>query len=270
MGTNRGLRILALTTAIGSVMFLGTGCTASAVSSTSADSPTTDRSTVTTLESTSRTIEAPAPTTSSSASKAGPIVDSAPNGDYIIGTDIAPGVWQCRSGSDSLYWETTDRAGDIVDNDLGSIARVNADAFAVKLKGCEDAWAAVDAEPSAATSIATPEPTSGTGSPTRDADIANCRSAYVKLTDEDRTAFDAAIPIGSISPVTLWNAVAEYRPLAFRSGGTKKIFDAATKFNDAAFTVSAMGVGMSDEVADEFMQSYYELRTFCEDIKAWN
>lgn len=247
------------------VVLLGTSCTTEGTSQ-----PITTTSSATTQSPQPPTASVKAPSTSASSSAVGPITDAVTNGDYIIGTDIAAGVWQCRSSGDSLYWETTDRTGEIIDNDLGSIARVNADAFAVKLKGCLNDWVAVDAEPTSTTSLVAPEPTSGTGSPTRDTNIANCRTMFAKFTDADRAAIDAAIPIGRISGMTLWGAVQNYRSLAFRSGGTPKIFDAANRLNDAALVVSYAGPDMPDAVTQEFMQSYYELRTFCEEIKAWN
>lgn len=63
-----------------------------------------------------------------------------PNGDYLVGTDITTGTWQCRTGGSSLYWETSDKGGDTIANDLGSIARVLSNAYAVKLSGCDGDW----------------------------------------------------------------------------------------------------------------------------------
>jgi hypothetical protein len=68
------------------------------------------------------------------------------NGDYLVGRDIETGTWQCRDGGGrlSLYWETDTKSGDIIDNDLGSIARVLSNAYTVKLSGCNGDWTKVD------------------------------------------------------------------------------------------------------------------------------
>lgn len=66
------------------------------------------------------------------------------NGDYLVGTDIATGVWRCSADGGSLYWETDTKSGDIIDNDLGSIARVPTSAYSVTLRGCDGDWAKVD------------------------------------------------------------------------------------------------------------------------------
>lgn len=65
------------------------------------------------------------------------------NGDYVIGSDIKTGVWQCRGGGGNLYWEVTTKTGDIVNNGLNSIAQVTSDGFSVTLQGCDDVWTKV-------------------------------------------------------------------------------------------------------------------------------
>lgn len=193
---------------------------------------------------------------------------STANGDYIVGIDITPGVWQCRDAGESVYWKTTDKTGSIIDNDLGSIARVLDSAFAVKLKGCNGEWKAVDAPTE--TSAATVSTSGESGSPDRDADVAKCHTAYSRFTNEARGALDDAVLAGRIPPTTLWLAAAAWGTQPPSSQGTKKIADAISRFNSAALLVSASGINMSDADTQEFMQSYYEMRTFCEDIVAWS
>lgn len=97
--------------------------------------PTVVRSAVRTVEMTVTESAAAAP-----GAGASPGGSSLANGDYIVGSDIAVGTYKCNSPSDTIYWETTSKAGDIVDNDLGSIARVVSNAYAVKLSGCDSDW----------------------------------------------------------------------------------------------------------------------------------
>jgi len=40
-------------------------------------------------------------------------------GIYLVGIDIAPGLWRNNSSSDFCYWEITTRTGDILDNHFG-------------------------------------------------------------------------------------------------------------------------------------------------------
>lgn len=65
------------------------------------------------------------------------------NGDYLVGTDIEPGTYQCKDATDRLYWEADDSSGEIIDNDLGSIARFGSDAYTIKLSGCAGDWTRV-------------------------------------------------------------------------------------------------------------------------------
>lgn len=73
----------------------------------------------------------------------GAVAGALPNGDYLIGTEVAAGgVYKCNSPSDRLYWSVESRDGEIVDNDLGAIAHVR-DGYTLKLSGCEKAWTQV-------------------------------------------------------------------------------------------------------------------------------
>lgn len=40
-------------------------------------------------------------------------------GFYLVGTDIAPGVWRSMGSSDSCYWEIDTATGDIINNHFG-------------------------------------------------------------------------------------------------------------------------------------------------------
>jgi hypothetical protein len=196
--------------------------------------------------------------------------DDAPNGDYLVGTDIASGVWQCRDAGESVYWKTTDKAGGIINNDLGSIARVDASAFAVKLKGCETDWIAVkDLPETAAASVKTSDSTSGSGSASRDADVALCHHAYGRFSGELRADLDAAVLAGHLSPLNMWFAASTFGSVHVGdASGT--IARSIGDFNAAALLLTQGGiVDMIDEDAQNFMQSYYDKRTACEDINAW-
>ncbi|MEJ7648636.1 MAG: hypothetical protein WKF57_06215 [Nakamurella sp.] len=69
-----------------------------------------------------------------------PAGTSVPNGDYLVGKDIEPGTYQCKDATDRLYWEADDASGEILDNDLGSIARFTSEAYTIKLSGCAGDW----------------------------------------------------------------------------------------------------------------------------------
>ena len=40
-------------------------------------------------------------------------------GFYLVGVDIAPGIWRSQGNSESCYWEITTRTGNIIDNHFG-------------------------------------------------------------------------------------------------------------------------------------------------------
>jgi hypothetical protein len=40
-------------------------------------------------------------------------------GIYLVGTDIAPGVWRSQSKGDNCYWKRSTEKGDIIDNYFG-------------------------------------------------------------------------------------------------------------------------------------------------------
>lgn len=81
-------------------------------------------------------------TTTVSVGQDGAPATSIDNGDYLVPGQIRPGVYQCSSG-DNPYWESLDKAGEIIDNGLSSIARVPADAYSMTLNRCSTAWVKV-------------------------------------------------------------------------------------------------------------------------------
>jgi len=40
-------------------------------------------------------------------------------GFYLVGVDIAPGVWRSNGTADDCYWSVTKKNGDIIDNHFG-------------------------------------------------------------------------------------------------------------------------------------------------------
>jgi len=61
------------------------------------------------------------------------------DGFYLVGIDIAPGVWRSTGNGDSCYWEVSERNGEIIDNDFGlagGTAYIPPGAFQVEFKQC--------------------------------------------------------------------------------------------------------------------------------------
>lgn len=63
------------------------------------------------------------------------------DGTYLVGTQVQPGTYQASNAnpgaSDLCYWETTTKAGDIIDNGVNNgVMNVPGDAFAVRVAGC--------------------------------------------------------------------------------------------------------------------------------------
>src|SRR5690242_1563843 len=73
----------------------------------------------------------------------GPTVDPSEqqksDGFYLVGSEIAPGVWRSTGRNDQCYWSVTTRTGDIIENHYGmsgGTMYVPANAFQVELQGC--------------------------------------------------------------------------------------------------------------------------------------
>lgn len=165
------------------------------------------------------------PDSVSTASTSGPSGQAAANGDYLVGADIASGVWQCRDTGTSMYWATTDRAGEIIDNDLGSIARVPETAFAVKLKGCIGDWRQVNGEPNAAgiasSASVMAEDSLGT-------DSTACFGAQVLL-GEHKQQLDEILSTGKTTNSEIWQLAFTFVPLPIGSSDSE-LSRAITRF----------------------------------------
>lgn len=64
------------------------------------------------------------------------------DGFYLVGVDIAPGVWRSTGTGDNCYWKVSTRNGGTVDNHFGlagGTAYIPADAFQVEFNRC-GAW----------------------------------------------------------------------------------------------------------------------------------
>jgi len=61
------------------------------------------------------------------------------DGIYLVGVDIAPGVWRSDGTGSSCYWEITNAYGDIINNHFGlagGTAYISASAFQVMFRNC--------------------------------------------------------------------------------------------------------------------------------------
>jgi len=68
-----------------------------------------------------------------------PLKKSKYSGFYIIGIDIAPGVWRSTGKGDKCYWAVTRANGDIIDNHFGmsgGTAYVSPNGFQVEFNNC--------------------------------------------------------------------------------------------------------------------------------------
>ena len=65
------------------------------------------------------------------------------NGKYLVGSQVAPGTWQCAEPTDSVHWRVDDQAGELMDIGLDSIAILNPGGYTIKLAHCDSAWVKV-------------------------------------------------------------------------------------------------------------------------------
>lgn len=92
------------------------------------------------------TAPAPAPVTVTAA-PAAPAAGKAPgeakrNGNYLIGSQIEMGTWQCDAPSAMPYWSVKSESNDLLDNGIESIATI-AEGFKAELSGCDSVWTKV-------------------------------------------------------------------------------------------------------------------------------
>jgi hypothetical protein len=72
-----------------------------------------------------------------------PLTLSRGDGFYLVGIDIAPGIWRSQGNGDGCYWSITTRTDDIINNHFGMAGGtmyIPATAFQVQLQDCGD-WA---------------------------------------------------------------------------------------------------------------------------------
>ena len=68
-----------------------------------------------------------------------PTTKSRGNGFYLIGINIAPGLWRSEAGHTSCYWERSTDTGEIIDNhfgDSGGTVRLQSSDFQVEFGDC--------------------------------------------------------------------------------------------------------------------------------------
>lgn len=85
-----------------------------------------------TITLTSTNTFTPTPTTD-------PLKKARGNGFYLIGVDIAPGVWRSQGSGDSCYWSVTSMSGNIISNHFGmsgGTAYIPVNGFQVQFEDC--------------------------------------------------------------------------------------------------------------------------------------
>jgi hypothetical protein len=68
-----------------------------------------------------------------------PLFRNRGDGFYLVGVDIAPGVWRSNGTGTHCYWSVTTRTGDIIDNHFGQAggtAYIPASGFQVEFNTC--------------------------------------------------------------------------------------------------------------------------------------
>jgi len=61
------------------------------------------------------------------------------NGHYLVGVDIAPGVWRSENGYSGCYWSVTTKTGSIINNDFGDsggTVYISPTAYEVEFSDC--------------------------------------------------------------------------------------------------------------------------------------
>lgn len=73
-----------------------------------------------------------------------PLKQAKRDGFYLVGIDIAPGVWRSTPGHDGCYWSITTKTGSIVDNHFGmsgGTCYISPSAYQVEFNDCgEWSW----------------------------------------------------------------------------------------------------------------------------------
>lgn len=67
---------------------------------------------------------------------AGPFAD----GTYLVGSEVAAGNYKCNAADGDTRWIIEDPAGETLDIDFSSVARVPANGYTVQFKACSGQW----------------------------------------------------------------------------------------------------------------------------------
>lgn len=100
---------------------------------TTVPGPTTTVTATSTLAVTATATAAAAP---AGGGGSGPFSD----GTYLVGAEVAVGNYKCNAADSSTRWIIEDSAGETVDIDFSSVARVPSDGYTVQFKACSGQW----------------------------------------------------------------------------------------------------------------------------------
>jgi hypothetical protein len=126
--------VIGLTTADGSTASAAAGATTTV---TATSTKTADAKPAATV-----TVTGPAVTVTAAAAPAAPAAPAGiKDGSYMVGTEIALGTWKSSGGGSLCYADTTDQAGNILEQEVGAsganvIIRIKAGAYTFKSSGC--------------------------------------------------------------------------------------------------------------------------------------
>lgn len=105
------------------------------MSPTTVPGPTTTVTATTTLAVTA-TAAAPPAGGAGGGGGAGPFAD----GTYLVGSEVAAGNYKCNAADGDTRWIIEDSAGETLDIDFSSVARVPANGYTVQFKACSGQW----------------------------------------------------------------------------------------------------------------------------------
>ncbi|NMC55004.1 MAG: hypothetical protein GYA48_15360 [Chloroflexi bacterium] len=81
--------------------------------------------------------------TATATSTLNPLQTNKGPGFYLVGIDIAPGIWRSQGASDGCYWSINTKTGDIIKNHFGMAGGtmyINPSAFQVELNADCGEW----------------------------------------------------------------------------------------------------------------------------------
>ena len=81
------------------------------------------------------TVKETAPAVTVTAAPAGPSV-AFEDGQYLVGKDVEPGTYQASATGNECYWVRKDQAGEIIDNDFGTVATIQDGDFTFQSNRC--------------------------------------------------------------------------------------------------------------------------------------